>query len=236
MASDRCFNLYKYRLEGAFYQENGLEVKTVSFKAYKKEQVGDGQSFREVKVLKEVSYDVLFDKQTKTYVPISSIRKYAFENDITLIDRFRHAYAVPNADMRALLENPEYRTLRQINRAMRERGYTVEQDSLGNYGYTRAGSTFTMDRRDLMAFTGYAKDRAGERQQQKPMTADKAAGMLGGSLGNRVVNEILGDNFRTERMIAGNAKKVVSVVKNPANIKMMLIRQIGSFLNPFKEL
>lgn len=36
--------------------------------------------------------------------------------------------------------------------------------------------------------------------------------------------------------IAGNAKKVVSVVKNPANIKMMLIRQIGSFLNPFKEL
>lgn len=230
------FNLYKYRLEGAFYQENGLEVKTVSFKTYKKEQVGDGQSFREVKVLKEVSYDVLFDKQTKTYVPISSIRKYAFENDITLIDCFRHAYAVPNADMRALLENPEYRTLRQINRAMRERGYTVEQDGLGNYGYTRAGSTFTMDRRDLMAFTGYAKDRAGERQQQKPMTADKAAGMLGGSLGNRVVNEILGDNFRTERMIAGNAKKVVSVVKNPANIKMMLIRQIGSFLNPFKEL
>ena len=25
-------------------------------------------------------------------------------------------------------------------------------------------------------------------------------------------------------------------IQNPANIKMMLIKQIGSFLNPFKEL
>ena len=35
---------------------------------------------------------------------------------------------------------------------------------------------------------------------------------------------------------AGNAKKVVSVIKNPANLKMILLKQIGSYLNPFKEL
>ena len=33
------------------------------------------------KELKEVSYDVLFDRETKTYVPISAIRKYAYENE-----------------------------------------------------------------------------------------------------------------------------------------------------------
>lgn len=50
------------------------------------------------------------------------------------------------------------------------------------------------------------------------------------------INEILGDSFRTERMLVGNVKKAVSLIQNPANIKMMLIKQIGSFLNPFKEL
>ena len=39
-----------------------------------------------------------------------------------------------------------------------------------------------------------------------------------------------------ERMLVGNVKKAVSLIQNPANIKMMLIKQIGSFLNPFKEL
>lgn len=60
--------------------------------------------------------------------------------------------------------------------------------------------------------------------------------MLGGSVGHKVINEILGDNFRTERMISGNAKKVVSVIKNSANLKMILLKQISSYLNPFKEL
>jgi len=46
------------------------------------------------KELKEVSYDVLFDRETKTYVPISAIRKYAYENEINLIDRYKHGYAV----------------------------------------------------------------------------------------------------------------------------------------------
>ena len=32
----QVYMINKYRLEGAFYQENGLEVKTVSFKAEKK--------------------------------------------------------------------------------------------------------------------------------------------------------------------------------------------------------
>lgn len=262
------FNLYKYRLDGVFYHENGLKAKNISFKTYKKvplEEVGDAkviavlsddnnlkpdrasassapedaQKPRFAKVLKEVSYDVLFDEQTKTYLPVSSIRKFAFDNDIALIDRFRHAYAVPNPDMRALLENPEYTTLKQINRAMRDRGYTVETDESGNYSYTKDGCTFSIDRRDLLAFTGYARDnnqQTSRHDRQQSTSAEKAAGMLGGSVGHKVINEILGDNFRTERMIAGNAKKVVSVIKNPANLKMILLKQIGSYLNPFKEL
>lgn len=262
------FNLYKYRLDGVFYHENGLKAKNISFKTYKKvpiEEVGDAkviailnddnnlkpdrasassapeeaQKPRFAKVLKEVSYDVLFDEQTKTYLPVSSIRKFAFDNDIALIDRFRHAYAVPNPDMRALLENPEYTTLKQINRAMRDRGYTVETDESGNYSYTKDGCTFSIDRRDLLAFTGYARDnnrQTSRHDRQQSTSAEKAAGMLGGSVGHKVINEILGDNFRTERMVAGNAKKVVSVIKNPANLKMILLKQIGSYLNPFKEL
>lgn len=262
------FNLYKYRLDGVFYHENGLKAKNISFKTYKKvpiEEVGDAkviailnddnnlkpdrasassapeeaQKPRFAKVLKEVSYDVLFDEQTKTYLPVSSIRKFAFDNDIVLIDRFRHAYAVPNPDMRALLENPEYTTLKQINRAMRDRGYTVETDESGNYSYTKDGCTFSIDRRDLLAFTGYARDnnrQTSRHDRQQSTSAEKAAGMLGGSVGHKVINEILGDNFRTERMISGNAKKVVSVIKNSANLKMILLKQIGSYLNPFKEL
>lgn len=262
------FNLYKYRLDGVFYHENGLKAKNISFKTYKKvpiEEVGDAkviailnddnnlkpdrasassapeeaQKPRFAKVLKEVSYDVLFDEQTKTYLPVSSIRKFAFDNDIALIDRFRHAYAVPNPDMRALLENPEYTTLKQINRAMRDRGYTVETDESGNYSYTKDGCTFSIDRRDLLAFTGYARDnnrQTSRHDRQQSTSAEKAAGMLGGSVGHKVINEILGDNFRTERMVAGNVKKVVSVIKNPANLKMILLKQIGSYLNPFKEL
>jgi hypothetical protein len=84
-----------------------------------------------------------------------------------------------------------------------------------------------------------AKDnnrQTSRHDRQQSTSAEKAAGMLGGSVGHKVINEILGDNFRTERMVAGNAKKVVSVIKNPANLKMILLKQIGSYLNPFKEL
>lgn len=189
------------------------------------------------KELKEVSYDVLFDRETKTYVPISAIRKYAYENEINLIDRYKHGYAVRNEDFRECLANPEYRTVRQINKAMRERGYTIERDEAGNYTYIKGESSFFMERRDLLAFTGYAKDTGGrERERGTHRSADKTVGFIGGKAKQKLINEILGDSFRTERMLVGNVKKAVSLIQNPANIKMMLIKQIGSFLNPFKEL
>ena len=187
------------------------------------------------KELKEVSYDVLFDRETKTYVPISAIRKYAYENGINLIDRYKHGYAVRNEDLRECLANPEYRTVRQINKAMRERGYTIERDEAGNYTYIKGESSFFMERRDLLAFTGYAKDTGG-RERGTHRSADKTVGFIGGKAKQKLINEILGDSFRTERMLVGNVKKAVSLIQNPANIKMMLIKQIGSFLNPFKEL
>lgn len=43
--------------------------------------------------------------------------------------------------------------------------------------------------------------------------------MIGGSIQNKIMNEILGDNFRTERMVIGKVKTAVSLVQNPANIK-----------------
>lgn len=187
------------------------------------------------KELKEVSYDVLFDRETKTYVPISAIRKYAYENEINLIDRYKHGYAVRNEDLRECLANPEYRTVRQINKAMRERGYTIERDEAGNYTYIKGESSFFMERRDLLAFTGYAKDTGG-RERGTHRSADKTVGFIGGKAKQKLINEILGDSFRTERMLVGNVRKAVSLIQNPANIKMMLIKQIGSFLNPFKEL
>ena len=187
------------------------------------------------KELKEVSYDVLFDKETKTYVPISAIRKYAYENGSNLIDRYKHGYAVRNEDLRECLANPEYRTVRQINKAMRERGYTIERDEAGNYTYIKGESSFFMERRDLLAFPGYAKDTGG-RERGTHRSADKTVGFIGGKAKQKLINEILGDSFRTERMLVGNVKKAVSLIQNPANIKMMLIKQIGSFLNPFKEL
>ena len=75
-----------------------------------------------------------------------------------------------------------------------------------------------------------------ERERGAYRNADKAVGFIGGKAKQKLINEILGDSFRTERMLVGNVKKAVSLIQNPANIKMMLIKQIGSFLNPFKEL
>lgn len=192
---------------------------------------------RYTKELKEVSYDVLFDKETKTYVPISAIRKYAYENKISLIDRYKHGYAVENVDLRECLANPEYQTIRQIHKAMRERGYTISRDEAGNYTYTKGDNVFFMERRDLLAFTGYAKDTGGrDRERGQHRSADKAVGFIGNKAKQKLINEILGDNFRTERMLVGNVRKAVRIIKNPASVKMMLIKQIGSFLNPFKEL
>lgn len=100
---------------------------------------------------------------------------------------------------------------------------------------TKGESSFFMERRDLLAFTGYAKDTGG-RERGTHRSADKTVGFIGGKAKQKLINEILGDSFRTERMLVGNVKKAVSLIQNPANIKMMLIKQIGSFLNPFKEL
>lgn len=92
-----------------------------------------------------------------------------------------------------------------------------------------------MEQRDLRAFTNYAKNTK-DKNSSSYTGADRAIGAVGGNVQNKIINEILGDNFRTERMIAGKVKTAINVVKNPASVKIMLIKKIGSFLNPFKEL
>jgi hypothetical protein len=224
------FDLTKYEANPAGYRENGLQVKDISFSTYVKDEAQKGE-----KALKEVAYKVVYDEQNHTTVSFATVRQFAYENEINLIDRYKHGYAVRNEDLRECLANPEYRTVRQINKAMRERGYTIERDEAGNYTYIKGESSFFMERRDLLAFTGYAKDTGG-RERGTHRSADKTVGFIGGKAKQKLINEILGDSFRTERMLVGNVKKAVSLIQNPANIKMMLIKQIGSFLNPFKEL
>lgn len=187
------------------------------------------------KVLKTVRYEAIYDNKTKTTVPVSKIRHFAYENKISLMDRFKHSYAVDNPDLRDCLQNPDLANVRQINTAMRNRGYEVTTDENGNYVYTKGKTSFSMERRDLRAFTNYAKNTK-DKNSSSYTGADRAIGAIGGNVQSKIINEILGDNFRTERMIAGKVKTAISVVNNPANIKMMLIKKIGSFLNPFKEL
>ena len=87
-------------------------------------------------------------------------------------------------------------------------GYTIERDEAGNYTYIKGESSFFMERRDLLAFTGYAKDTGGrERERGTHRSADKTVGFIGGKAKQKLINEILGDSFRTERMLVGNVKK-----------------------------
>lgn len=194
------------------------------------------------KVLKYVEYEVIYDSHTKTTVPVSEIRKFARENDINLYDRFKHSYAVSNPDLRECLSNPDLTTRRQINQEMRKRGYTVSTDEKGNYTYTKNGASFSMSRRDLGAFTNYVKDSANKQSSHSSgsgrgeATAGAALNMTVGNVKSKVTNEILGDSFKTERQIIGKVKTAVTVVTNPASIKMMLLRKIASYLNPLKEM
>lgn len=230
------FNDYKFKqdYEAGGYSENGLEAKRIGFYTY----VTEGDSPNKERVLKYVEYDVIYDSQTKTTVPVSEIRKFAYENEIPLYDRFKHSYAVPNADLRECLSNPDLTTRRQINNEMRKRGYTVSIDEKGKYTYTKNGSSFSMSSRDLGAFTNYAKDGKDKQSSHSSgeVTAGSALNMTAGNVTNKITNEILGENFKTERQIAGNVKTAINVVTNPASIKMMLLRKIGSYFNPLKEM
>lgn len=187
------------------------------------------------KELKEVKYDVIYDAQTHTTVPVSLLRHFAYENNISLMDRYKHSYAVENDDLRECLQNPAFENVQQINKEMRARGYRVEYDKENKqYTYTREDQSFTMDAKDLRAFTNYARNT--KENGAFAHDAGQITGMVGSKIGHKVMNEILGDNFRTERMVIGHVRTAVTIVTNPASIKMMLLRKIGSFLNPFKEL
>lgn len=53
----------------------------------------------------------------------------------------------------------------------------------------------------------------------------------------RAKNEILKDNFQTERAIIGKTSMVIRTLSNPAaSVKQMIISEIKNMLNPVKEL
>ena len=81
--------------------------------------------------MKEVWYDVVFDEERKSYVGVCCMGKFGFDNDIGLIEGLRDGYGVGNGDMRGLVENGEYRRVKEIKRGMRDRGYRVERDEWG---------------------------------------------------------------------------------------------------------
>ena len=247
------FNAYKFNQDHDVtgYSENGLSSKKIGFYTYVSEnehgrEENDPQDpqkkVAQEKVLKYVEYEVIYDSHTKTTIPVSEIRKFAREKDINLYDRFKHSYAVSNPDLRECLSNPDLTTRRQINQEMRKRGYTVSTDEKGNYTYTKNGASFSMSRRDLGAFTNYVKDSANKQSSHSSgsgrgeATAGAALNMTVGNVKSKVTNEILGDSFKTERQIIGKVKTAVTVVTNPASIKMMLLRKIASYLNTINEL
>ena len=258
------FNAYKFNRDHDVtgYSENGLSSKKIGFYTYvsvpgepqagtdPENKQGSSENapqdpqkkVAQEKVLKYVEYEVICDSHTKTTVPVSEIRKFARENDIILYDRFKHSYAVSNPDLRECLSNPDLTTRKQINQEMRKRGYTVSTDEKGNYTYTKNGSSFSMSGRDLGAFTNYAKDSADKQSSHSSgsgrgeAAAGTALNMTVGNVTNKVTNEILGENFKTERQIVGKVKTAVTLVTNPASVKMMLLRKIASYLNPLKEM
>ncbi|MCS3273402.1 hypothetical protein NXV08_00215 (plasmid) [Bacteroides fragilis] len=68
------------------------------------------------KELKLVRYDVIYDDKTHVTIPVSLLKHFAYKHDISLMDRFKHSYAVENEDMRECLRNPELKNVRQINK------------------------------------------------------------------------------------------------------------------------
>lgn len=239
------FNSYKFKVEQSRYAENGLSVKTIRHYTYVKEPIytdtADGRKQAYRTVLKSVEYNVIYDSQTKTTIPVYVIKDYAYKHRIDMFNRFQHSYAVTNPHLRECLQNPALSTIRDINAEMKKKGYTVTTDREGHYIYGHKDSSFRFEKRDLLTFTHYAKNERAERStsagsKQAAATGQAVAGMAGGKVQNKLMNEILGDAYRTERQLAGNVKTVVNLVKNPASIKMQLIRKIGSFLNPFSEL
>lgn len=223
------FNLYKYRQEKNTYKDNDLSGKEISFSTYKPGK--DGR-----KELKDISYSVLRDRQNKITVPVSAIRKYARENDINLMDRFVHSEAIGNKDLRECLQNPELKTIKQINNEMNRRGYVVTYNQENKtYTYTKGGESYKISRSDLRQFTGYAREERDGHRQNRSAT-EKAAGTVKHKIMNKIKNEILGDNFRTERMLSKNVNIAVKLVTNPASLKMMIIKKAINFLNPLKEM
>lgn len=227
------YNMFKYKQDKTGYNENDISGKRIEFSTYKPGKDGS-------QVLKTVSYEVLYDDRTKTTVPVSAIRKFAKENNILLFDRIRHSYAVSNPDLRECLKNTALINSRQINVEMKRRGYTISTNEQGDYVYSKSGSSYSMPRRDLMAFTGFARNDKQRRSAHSAGAVNHVSGvassMMTGNIQGKIMNEILGDSFRTERQIGGTVKKAVNLINNPANIKMMLIKKIASFLNPLKEI
>lgn len=227
------FNLYTYDNRRASYRENDLTGKHISFSTYKQDK--DGQQ-----TLKDISYFVIRDERTKITVPVSAIRQYAKENGINLMDRYVHSEAITNKDLRECLQNPELQTVRQINREMQSRGYSVVYSiEYKSYTYTKEGECYVISGKNSHKFVGYDKD--GEREKnghrgQNRSASGQATGTIGRKLTNKIKNEILGDSFRTERMLSRNINIAIKVVTNPASLKMMLLKKAISFLNPLKEM
>lgn len=224
------FNLYLFENQRTLYRENGLTGKHINFCTYKCGKDGRPE-------LKDISYFVLRDEQTKITIPVSAIRKYAKENGINLTDRFIHSEAITNKDLRECLQNPDLKNVREINAEMRKRGYSViYMIDNKKYIYTKEEESYSISKRDLYRFVGYDNEARNGHRGQNRNAPERVAGTVGHKIAAKIKNEILGDSFRTERMLSRNAQIAIKAVTNPASLKMMILKKALNLLNPLKEM
>ena len=124
------FDLAEYENGAGKYDKNGLTVKNIAFSTWvKDESVPEGKS------LKDVSYKVIYDKETNSVVSFSTVKQFAHENKINLIKSDLNTEILlkrlKNPDLKLLLTNQRFTAANQIISAMKEKGY--EHQVKGGY-------------------------------------------------------------------------------------------------------
>lgn len=114
------FNLYKFNKDPNSYQQKNIEVE---------ERIAHNKETQ-----KDYKYYILHDTETKTSVNLSTIKNYANENNISLINR-KYLDSIDNKDLRECLDY-NVKSVYEVKLLMSERGYDMKFDK-GNILFER---------------------------------------------------------------------------------------------------
>lgn len=211
--SDR-FNGFKFDERKDNYKDENIKIEKVSF--LKK----DGTKFE---------YFVLHDKITKSSIPVSRIRNYAYDNKINIYSKEK-AKEIDNKDLRDTLSNSKIRTYRQFEASMRSKGYKIDIDAKKGFRFTKNNNEFYMKGSAIRAsFMGYGKHTSSEfqgksytRYSHSGNIEKMVTGNIQGNIKSKAEKFIFKDQFAEERKIihkgqqAGHlAVKAAKIISNP---------------------